>query len=505
MPPEMIQQLQSKGVLRKAGELGLKNWGVKKIIVVRVQFPDGLAMSASKPDTEAFFQKLQEFYKENSYGLLTTSATVSNTVYQLSNIYNYDHETDADLIRLKNDTLAAVTANPNGINFANYDYMMIYHAGYGEEESYDSSDLWSMFYGLVFTTGTKTFDGFTVVPELSVSGSSPLGVICHEFGHQLGLPDLYNTSVAGGKSVCGAWSLMDYPYGYDNTGSRPPHLDPWCKNFLGFIDLSSRVVNSSIPQGQLGDIETSQSTGFYKLPVAVGGALEYFITEYRMPDPAKAKYDKSLPGTGVLIWHIDDSIASSTAHLADNDINNDSSHPAVGLVTADNKYIFPPGDAGNAFSPGDVFTSPQSNAFNGKTSDVTITNFIFSGDVASINLRKIAMADVVGVNKLISYPNPAGNGYPHPRSGVLATIVLQATRPPKDISMTIYDLAGEKVGAAKNNQFNLKLDASSDLHWVYEYDWDGKNESGESVAPGIYFVRIKADSDMKVGKLAIVR
>ena len=46
---------------------------------------------------------------------------------------------------------------------------------------------------------------------------------------------------------------------------------------------------------------------------------------------------------------------------------------------------------------------------------------------------------------------------------------------------------------------------SGNYRWVYEYDWNGRNDEGEEVAPGLYFYRVNADGKIKVGKLAVAR
>ena len=48
--------------------------------------------------------------------------------------------------------------------------------------------------------------------------------------------------------------------------------------------------------------------------------------------------------------------------------------------------------------------------------------------------------------------------------------------------------------------------ASGNQKFVYEFDWDGRTDSGESAAPGVYFYRFRADdSKFKTGKLVIIR
>jgi immune inhibitor A len=81
--------------------------------------------------------------------------------------------------------------------------------------------------------GTDLWVGdYTIQPE------SGVGVFAHEFGHDLGLPDLYDTS--GGENGTGFWTLMssgswasDSPYA---IGDRPVHMGAWEKIALGWIN-----------------------------------------------------------------------------------------------------------------------------------------------------------------------------------------------------------------------------------------------------------------------------
>jgi immune inhibitor A len=69
-----------------------------------------------------------------------------------------------------------------------------------------------------------------------------MGVFAHEFGHDLGLPDYYDTSY-GSENSTGFWSLMssgswgsfaEDPY----IGTSPMHMDAYAKQYLGWLDLA---------------------------------------------------------------------------------------------------------------------------------------------------------------------------------------------------------------------------------------------------------------------------
>ncbi|MEU2159451.1 immune inhibitor A domain-containing protein, partial [Streptomyces sp. NPDC019396] len=76
---------------------------------------------------------------------------------------------------------------------------------------------------------------YTMQPE-----NGGLGVFAHEYGHDLGLPDLYDTS--GGDNSTGFWSLMSsgswLGTGKDSIGDMPGDMDAWSKLQLGWLNYT---------------------------------------------------------------------------------------------------------------------------------------------------------------------------------------------------------------------------------------------------------------------------
>ncbi|WP_374689480.1 M6 family metalloprotease domain-containing protein, partial [Promineifilum sp.] len=74
---------------------------------------------------------------------------------------------------------------------------------------------------------------YTIEPE-----NGGVGVFAHEFGHDLGLPDLYDT--AGGENSTGFWTLMSsgswLDDGTNTIGNEPGHLGNWEKFQMGWLD-----------------------------------------------------------------------------------------------------------------------------------------------------------------------------------------------------------------------------------------------------------------------------
>ncbi|MCY0944578.1 immune inhibitor A domain-containing protein [Streptomyces antarcticus] len=75
---------------------------------------------------------------------------------------------------------------------------------------------------------------YTMQPE-----NGGLGVFAHEYGHDLGLPDLYDTS-GGGENGVGFWSLMSagswLGKGKDSIGDLPGDMTAWDKLQLGWLN-----------------------------------------------------------------------------------------------------------------------------------------------------------------------------------------------------------------------------------------------------------------------------
>ncbi|MEV6652307.1 immune inhibitor A domain-containing protein [Streptomyces sp. NPDC051219] len=78
---------------------------------------------------------------------------------------------------------------------------------------------------------------YTMQPE-----NGGLGVFAHEYGHDLGLPDLYDTT-GGAENSVGFWSLMSagswLGTGKDSIGDLPGDMTAWDKLQLGWLDYGT--------------------------------------------------------------------------------------------------------------------------------------------------------------------------------------------------------------------------------------------------------------------------
>lgn len=488
-----------------------------KVLVIRVRFPDE-ELTTSLSAAQAFFSDVRNYYSEVSYGVFQPEFTLTTSVYALSrtmgtysrNLLALSNCSD-DIF--KSDVLSL--ANP-AENFAPYRHVMIYHAGSGQETSGDPDDLWSFFLNCPFTADGRSFDGYTVVPEREAYGS-PLGAICHEYGHQIGLPDLYDTSHASGTTQVGPYDLMDYPYlPFSNPGANPPHFGAWSKIFLGFTEAQPLADSFSLPP-----VETqAHSVGL--LETGVPG--EQFFFEYRLTSSG-AIFDRYLPMSGLAVWHVDNTIANPASGAWENNVVNVESlngsnpqHDGVDLVEADGTKINPlnPYESGDLFGGVITTVSPtQTVRFDGTSTGYTLSN-LQPGPSGVTGIRTgLSAASQPSLVQAVNFPNPGGDPIRYPlRSGAPAdavtTFAVVCTAPLNrgDLTFDIVTPQGEKVRGLSTNDFVLAAGAaqpSADFRWVYEHDWNGKNDDGSKVSSGVYYYRALVKGQSAKGAMMLVR
>jgi M6 family metalloprotease-like protein len=319
------------------------------------------------PHDRHYFSKhmeaLANYYRAMSYGHLEIASEVfpleNDSAYVLEDVgaYNpgggpYTWEQEG-LQLFFTDAVKIADSDPD-LKFADFDAVVVFHAGSDWQNDIEGDspyDIPSYFISLFddsIAVDDSTYfvmDG-SVVPETSsqdgyLNGIN--GVLAHEIGHQLGLPDLYDTGT--GMSMVGYWDLMDYGTGigvvladtlaetaYYVTGILPGSLSAWSREFLGW---ARPVVVTEEGSFSLDAIELQQgypSTQMLKIPLS---SYEYYLIENRQDDldgdntgyllsdhgpdstgvilgpvnedsQLNYEYDFALPGSGLLIWQVDD-------------------------------------------------------------------------------------------------------------------------------------------------------------------------------------------------------
>jgi M6 family metalloprotease-like protein len=131
-----------------------------------------------------------------------------------------------------------------------------------------------------------------------------VGSMCHEYGHLLGLPDLYaaaylqseETAPEGDSAGIGAWGLMGWGALGWNGNDGPTAFSAWSRMQLGWAQMEE-------PTRERTDLELEDVGIQGKLSKLPLNEKEYFLLEHRRR--ASTYYDRHLPAEGLLIWHVD--------------------------------------------------------------------------------------------------------------------------------------------------------------------------------------------------------
>jgi len=289
--------------------------GVIRVLVIAAAFSDiNYTLSIDQVKSN-WFGAVGAYYHEISYGKLTIEGDIYGW-YKLpypESHYGLDCKAvdDADCSGSDGSWQIAQDAihlAQSQVDFKNYNYFVFIHSGYGEESSGVKKEVWSVTYmsSVDVQTPSRTLSLFSIVPELEVGGV-PNGVYCLEFGHDLGLPDLYNTK--NGQTILGPWELMDEgSWNGDPRGSSPAHTTAWDKIQLGFISGSQlATVNPGVTSTFTVDPTEIASSNVHAIEIplsssALGAnASQYYLVEVR----SLTGFDSALPAAGVLITYVD--------------------------------------------------------------------------------------------------------------------------------------------------------------------------------------------------------
>lgn len=158
-----------------------------------------------------------------------------------------------------------VHAEPDGI----IDHLMVIHAGVGEEAgggSLGGDAIWSHRWnlgGLIAVPGGESdsdrFDGqlaaydYTIEPE-----DGAAGVFAHEYGHDLGLPDEYDTQYSGEGEPISFWSLMSSgSWAGKVPGTEPPGMSAYAKEMLQTLHGGNWLSGTTIDASEVSDDSVS--------------------------------------------------------------------------------------------------------------------------------------------------------------------------------------------------------------------------------------------------------
>lgn len=240
---------------------------------------------------------------------------------------------------------AALQAANSQVDYSQYDlnddgYVdMVYFifAGYGSYVQGNNADyLWphasdlsgySLYYGLRFD-GMR-FGRYACSLEIQDQEAladkhqylDGIGTMCHEFSHVLGLADHYdvNYEEQGQSDHPAMWDVMAGGADY-NRGYTPVGYNAYERYTLGFAPLQTLDM-----EGEYTLESFNTSNQFYRIPT--GTRNEYFYIENRQ----REKWDRFLPGHGLLVWRVD---STNKSVWERNGVNNNPDHMYYELLKA---------------------------------------------------------------------------------------------------------------------------------------------------------------------------
>ena len=401
--------------------------GTGNIPVVMVNFSNtGTIYTSGEFSTMLFGtanNSMKDYYEEVSYGVFSVSPGPAGVQgwYTASNTHDYYGTNDigGNDVHPPELVLEAIIAADATVNFAPYDQdgdcyvdvVAIVHQGNGEEASGTATDIWSHRWDLfsanisgegtgIYTTddtaacGSIKINDYIIQPEILNGGLQTIGVFAHEYGHALGLPDLYDTDSS--SEGIGNWALM--AAGSWNSSSRagdsPAHLSAWSKYKLGWI--SPTLVNGTLTNESIS--EASNQADVYQLlngSPSTGG--EYFLIENRQ----KSGFDTGLPGVGLAIWHIDETQSNNDNECVT--VTGCTNRYKVALEQSDGLFDLEKnndrGDTGDLFLSGKDFapgTTPNSRTYGGTDNQLNVTN---------ISIASSSMTATIGVSATSPEPD----------------------------------------------------------------------------------------------------
>ncbi|MFO7651302.1 MAG: M6 family metalloprotease domain-containing protein [bacterium] len=367
-----VRDAGADGWVNSPGDVSILVSGTKRFVAVTIQYPDQLLTYAASSFASMLFGtwasgSARDFYLAQSYGRFNMTGIVLGWYTSINNRAYYGYASGSQRAAML--AKEAAQRADSSVNYALYDndgdgwvdVFTCIHSGYGREESGSGLDIHSHSWNFIsagigaYTTndpdpvngGYIRISEYVVDPERSNYSNNGtmvgIGVFCHEWGHALGLPDLYD--VYGTGEGVGNWSLMSGGSWGTNGNSPwfPSSMTAWEKMELGW--LNPRAVRSR-SRHTLAAVES--------LPEALWlisrnrSFKEYWLVENRF----KMRNDTNMFASGLHIWHVDDSIVRARRSSNRMNSNDGGWRYGVAMEQADGlDELYSGADRGDANDP----------------------------------------------------------------------------------------------------------------------------------------------------------
>lgn len=394
----------------RSGEAAVKE---SQYLVVLVNFQDSI-LRHTQQDFDHWLNQpgysenggtgsVKDYYRDNSMGQFIPNFKVVGP-YTLSKPTAYyggnsssTSGTDTNPRDMVKEAVELAKKNNPDMDFRQFDNdgdgimdnCYVIYAGYSEASTANGDDIWPHSWYLDDNT---TIDGvqihdYSCSAELVGMPGAPvvpsmdgIGTFTHEFGHVLGLKDMYDTDdTSNGKGIDpGAYSL--YASGsYNNDSRTPPCLMAFERMQMGWMKEGEDIVEVKNPEDvTLTSIADNKARFINCQPDRTPGTgMEWFILENRQ----QTGWDKYIPGHGLLITHYDYTDEMKKDWWDINGPNNSAKHRCMYIVPADgiDNEVTRSGDTYPGKSANTSFTdttTPNSLNWEKEPVNVPITNIM---------------------------------------------------------------------------------------------------------------------------------
>lgn len=374
-------------------------------LVILVNFTD-TKMSFGQEDFDRWLNvdgyygtgSVSQYWSDNSGGKFSPRFTVVGP-YDLSNKTAYygapDNEGNYDVNPREmviEAVQAAKTDNPD-LDFSKFDNdgdgvmdnCYIIYAGYSQASTGVSNDIWPHSWHLadesLIVDGTAVYN-YSCSQELvgndrKVKKMDGIGTFTHEFGHILGLDDLYDTDDYNNGIGIHPGNYSLYAHGsYNNDSKTPAALWAFERNQMGWLDEGEDLIRLTGDMDiTLGHFLTSGQAAFIDCQPGLTDGKEWIIVENRQ----QTGWDEYIPAHGLLIYHYDYTAEAQYQNWSVNAPNNYAKHPCLYIKAADgvNSDLNRDADTWPGLTGASTFTddtNPSSRNWHGDATNTPLCN-----------------------------------------------------------------------------------------------------------------------------------
>jgi immune inhibitor A len=323
-----------------------------RVLAILMEFPDFPHNSIQPGETGMYYEDYnQQHYSELLFGDSTWTAPNGHEANSMTMYYQaqsggsyqvegavagwymatkpaafYGNNVDGDARALVREALTAAAADPS-VDLSQFDiedrydidgdgdlwepdglidHVMVIHSSVGEEagggqlgEDAIWAHRWNLggIFGLAGTTtpipywgGVMAAYDYTIQPA-----DGAVGVFSHEYGHDLGLPDEYDTQYSGRGEPVSSWSIMSSgSWAGALSGTEPSGFSAWAKEFLqdtmggNWLNGATVEFDDINSEGLTGLLDQASSKGTNNDAIRIN--LPQKVTEVAIPTSGEYAY-----------------------------------------------------------------------------------------------------------------------------------------------------------------------------------------------------------------------